>query len=92
MSDDLKRERPREGGSEIDSQIENGESAKTALSEITSPQSVEPGGLMVFYVTSSQTRLPSRYRRRRRRASTRLAHMRRRELRYTGPNFGDMGR
>ena len=75
-----------------DSQNKTHDEESTMLSEITSEHHSQPNGLMVFFVTSSQTRLPSRYRRRRRRASTRLAHMRRRELSYTGPNFNDIGR
>jgi|MDSW01.3.fsa_nt_gb hypothetical protein len=92
MSDESKLEHISEENTSEDSHIENCEPAGTTLSEIPETQSPEPSGLMVFFVTSSQTRLPSRYRRRRRRAGTRLAHMRRRELRYTGPSFGDMGR
>ena len=92
MSDESKLDHSQPGDLHADSQIENGEAKTTTLSDMSRPQSPEPSGLMVFFVTSSQTRLPSRYRRRRRRAGTRLAHMRRRELRYTGPSFGDMGR
>jgi hypothetical protein len=77
-------------GSDSQNEIKDEESTK--LAEIATEHRNRPNGLMVFFVTSSQTRLPSRYRRRRRRASTRLAHMRRRELRYTGPNFNDIGR
>ena len=75
-----------------DSQNENEADESAKLAEIATEQQRQPNGLMVFFVTSSQTRLPSRYRRRRRRASTRLAHMRRRELSYTGPSFTDTGR
>ncbi len=75
-----------------DSQNEKVHKEGATLSEIASDHDIKPSGLMVFFVTSSQTRLPSRYRRRRRRASARLAHMRRRELRYTGPNFNGIGR
>ncbi|MBT6177962.1 MAG: hypothetical protein HOI23_12000 [Deltaproteobacteria bacterium] len=75
-----------------DSQNDTREEESGKLAEIAGEQETKPGGLMVFFVTSSQTRLPSRYRRRRRRASTRLAHMRRRELSYTGPNSNDIGR
>ena len=92
MSDELKFEHASEQNVAMDSHNENSEDQQATLSEITEPKSPEPAGLMVFFVTSSQTRLPSRYRRRRRRAGTRLAHMRRRELRYTGPSFGDTGR
>ena len=92
MSDESKLDHLNEEKTAVYSQNENCETAGSTLSEITESQSPEPSGLMVFFVTSSQTRLPSRYRRRRRRAGTRLAHMRRRELRYTGPSFGDMGR
>ena len=92
MSDESKSNHSMQGKVAADSHIENKDTGSSTLSEINNSQTVEPSGLMVFFVTSSQTRLPSRYRRRRRRASTRLAHMRRRELRYTGPNFGDMGR
>ena len=92
MSDESKLNHPSQASVADDSQIEKTDTPASPLSDISSNQSPEPSGLMVFFVTSSQTRLPSRYRRRRRRAATRLAHMRRRELRYTGPNFGDMGR
>ena len=92
MSDESKSNHSAQGREPADSHIENKDTASSTLSEISSAHRPEPSGLMVFFVTSSQTRLPSRYRRRRRRAGTRLAHMRRRELRYTGPSFGDMGR
>ena len=92
MSDESKLDHLNEEKTVNHSQNENCETPGAALSEITETKTPEPSGLMVFFVTSSQTRLPSRYRRRRRRAGTRLAHMRRRELRYTGPSFGDMGR
>ena len=77
-------------GSDSQNEIKEEESAR--LAEIATEHESRPDGLMVFFVTSSQTRLPSRYRRRRRRASTRLTHMTRRELRYTGPNSNDIGR
>lgn len=92
MSDESKLDHSQPSSLHGDSHNEKREDTKATLSEISRPQSPEPSGLMVFFVTSSQTRLPSRYRRRRRRAGTRLAHMRRRELRYTGPNFRDTGR
>ena len=92
MSDESKPNHSTQGRAAADSHIENKDTASSTLSEIPAGHGPEPSGLMVFFVTSSQTRLPSRYRRRRRRAGTRLAHMRRRELRYTGPSFGDMGR
>ena len=92
MSDKPTLDKRNEDTIKSDSQIENSDSNAATLSDISEPQGNEPNGLTVFFVTSSQTRLPSRYRRRRRRAGTRLAHMARRELRYTGPNFGDIGR
>ena len=92
MSDESKSIHSVQGNLADDSHNEKADTDSSQLSDISKGESAESSGLMVFFVTSSQTRLPSRYRRRRRRAGTRLAHMRRRELRYTGPNFGDMGR
>lgn len=85
--DDTK-EQPAENA---ESQIENGSDSHPPLTQISA--ATLPGTpLMVFFVTSFQTRQPSRYRRRRSRTGARLARMQRRELRYSRPSLNDVGR